>query len=915
MTRHLRGWFVLLGLVTSGAATSQVVQQVADVFTGLGEEGSSFVRSENGVVGGLTYFTLFDREHGQELWVTDGTSVNTHLFADLCPGECSSSPAGFFVNGTRLIFTANDGRHGRELWRYRSGDTAPTLIGDLNPGRADSAPAALRLSTIRIGNTVQQRIFFSAIDVLHGRELWRLADSASSSTATLELDIEPGPASSSPEVLGPTDSGFEQLVLATSSSVGREPHLLAYSAFTSPPTVSVLQDLVTSGGVFSGNVLGSKTYLVVTNSSAVSALRTELWVTEGTSATTQKLFAASQITSLTPNIALNREFFFANTAANGNEPYVTDGSVAGTLLLKDIRPGGDSSVTSGLHARAGAMLFEANNGSIGNELWRSDGTPAGTVLLKEIVSGTAGISGVNMIAAADGNMVYFANNDQLWKSDGSAAGSVLFRTFGSGLALRNLAATSGSSLLFSAFVAGEEPYASDGTSSGTVLLGNFVDGIGDANPSFLSTIGERVTFAANSDTHPIQMFSSSGSGTIPYFDAELDPIGYIGSKLLSWPAVDATFQLTDGTVAGTQTVPGMVIPGVFAGGPPFPCSVEMNGALYFSGVPDASSFNARELVRMDATLAAPVAVTALMSAGGSGFVDHCITSRNIATVNGRIVFAGALNFVATGVELMSTNGVDPPQLIGDLNPGANPSFPTLMTVLGNKLLFCANSAATGFELWITDGTAQGTHLVKDIEPGAGSSSPYGLVAAGGRVFFVATTLAEGSELWVSDGSTVGTQRVVDLFPGAGSALPQSGYSPIVAQGAHVYFSAFDGSAAPCALYRSNGNASGTRCALNQTLIDPFDRPVPTGDPLALPNGAVVFPAWRPSDGNEPRVVRNELLLPLAGANIAPGSSSSNPREFIATPRGVVYFSADDGTTGREMWKADLSEFIFQDGLE
>ena len=106
---------------------------------------------------------------------------------------------------------------------------------------------------------------------------------------------------------------------------------------------------------------------------------------------------------------------------------------------------------------------------------------------------------------------------------------------------------------------------------------------------------------------------------------------------------------------------------------------------------------------------------------------------------------------------------------------------------GPKVFFTATEATDGEELWISDGTAEGTHMVKDIYPGTTGSNPQWLCVAGNLCFFSATTPAEGTELWVSDGTDAGTKIVKNIYPGGGSSSPVN----ITALGNKVLFFAMD----------------------------------------------------------------------------------------------------------------------------
>src|SRR6185503_19760034 len=77
-------------------------------------------------------------------------------------------------------------------------------------------------------------------------------------------------------------------------------------------------------------------------------------------------------------------FFTACDGIRGVELWKSDGTDAGTVLVKDIRPGLLTSAPDQLTAMGGALYFTANDNINGVALWKSDGTDAGTVLVKKM---------------------------------------------------------------------------------------------------------------------------------------------------------------------------------------------------------------------------------------------------------------------------------------------------------------------------------------------------------------------------------------------------------------------------------------------------------------------------------------------------------------------------------------------------
>ena len=341
----------------------------------------------------------------------------------------------------------------------------------------------------------------------------------------------------------------------------------------------------------------------------------ELWKSDGTDNGTVlvKDIQAGVDSSSPENLAnINGILFFsADDGVNGFELWKSDGTEAGTILVKDIRPGDDilgrpfSSSPSNLTNVNGTLYFTAQDNAHGLELWKSDGTEAGTVLVKDILPGSSpsipdDLTAVNntlFFSASDG-----VNGEELWKSDGTEAGTVLVKDIwigNSGSGPRELIDWNGT-LFFHATdnVSGSELWKSDGTTAGTVLVKELLPIFTSLFPLELTIFKDTLFFSGDERTTARELWKTDGTdaGTVLVKDIHTGTTPSTGnpesSDLEDFEAVEGKMYFrasdvltflelweTDGTEEGTKLVIDLNLT-------PGECScpfnlTNVNGVLFF----------------------------------------------------------------------------------------------------------------------------------------------------------------------------------------------------------------------------------------------------------------------------------------------------------------------------------------------
>src|SRR5262249_52871733 len=114
-------------------------------------------------------------------------------------------------------------------------------------------------------------------------------------------------------------------------------------------------------------------------------------------------------------------YFQATAGTGGSQLFASDGTAAGTGLVKTLNPTGDARPFD-FTPFGGSLFFAANHGTNGTQLWKTDGPADGTAEVATL-TGRFGIDpGVSDPPAAGGPL-FFATTRGLAVSDGTAAGT------------------------------------------------------------------------------------------------------------------------------------------------------------------------------------------------------------------------------------------------------------------------------------------------------------------------------------------------------------------------------------------------------------------------------------------------------------------------------------------------------------
>ncbi|MFY0563985.1 ELWxxDGT repeat protein [Archangium lansingense] len=390
----------------SWAPCGFTAKRVKDIYPGPpGSSPEGLIHADDVLV-----FSGDDGTHGREPWSSSGEGHGTRLLKDLRAGTAGSDPTLFTRVGDTVFFVADDGTSGRELWKTDGTPSGTRRVKDIQPGAIGSDPRNLTV--------FKGRLYFTADDGVHGRELWR-SDGTSGGTRLVH--------NLTPDAL--TASGYELAVAGDFLYIKYITFrvILVRTDGTADGFVQLL-NFVRDNSIRTLTAVGDRLFFIHNNDEP----EWSLYVTDGSPAGTRRLrFFPDDPHDLA---AFHGQLYFASGRGTlfdepdyaGDELWRSDGTVSGTVLVKDLRPGVEGSVPRGLTVFKDFLFFTADDGVHGRELWRSDGTESGTLLLEDFELGPVGSSPEGLVG--HGTRLFFSADTtgrgrEPWMHDGGIDGA------------------------------------------------------------------------------------------------------------------------------------------------------------------------------------------------------------------------------------------------------------------------------------------------------------------------------------------------------------------------------------------------------------------------------------------------------------------------------------------------------------
>ncbi len=413
MTRAI---FFLLLFTCRDLCIAQVTPTLVSDLTP-GAAGTSFLRST--VFNGKFVFTtdcISSTSRASQLWISDGTTYGTFSLGTF---DYSWSPFGFVELNDKLFFVAADNVFGNEL-RCTDGTVAGTnVVKDIQPGRINGLGGL----PVKLFN----KLYFVAHGGYHCGEIW-VSDGSAGGTH-LFAHVDP-PSGTGCNISNPVVAN-DKLYFTVSFGPG---HLELWESDTTASSAKMLFQL-DGDEIHQVIVANRKLYYIVSTDNSVPFKDSyfSFCVSDGTQAGTFPLI--SGMLKIPDYVEMGGKLYFYGWGVYGAGIWVTDGTVAGTTLIKDsissfwcdtYQPG-----STYLTVFKNKLYFGcAGIASYNNELWVSDGTPSGTHAMMSFSAPGTGGSGTypRQLTATENYLFFKAWDDStktvnLWRSNGTVGGA------------------------------------------------------------------------------------------------------------------------------------------------------------------------------------------------------------------------------------------------------------------------------------------------------------------------------------------------------------------------------------------------------------------------------------------------------------------------------------------------------------
>ena len=500
---------------------------------------------------------------------------------------------------------------------------------------------------------------------------------------------------------------------------------------------------------------------------------------------------------------------------------------------------------------------------------------------------------------------------------------------------------------------GTELWRTDGTASGTYLVKDIAPGELSSSPAGFKILNGTVYFSAEDGAHGRELWKTDGTEQGTALVKDINPglsgshpesfFSYNGKLLFRAYSPGAYKELwhTDGTSEGTQ-----LLKDISPNGSSFPSGfIIYKSEVYFNALgPSTTSYERYGFWKTDGTVEGTVNLNDLFASveflNPKGFVEvggilyfasngglwrtdgtetgtylikqvspsGSIDPNYLLNVNGTLFFVGDDDVY--GDELWVSDGTEAgTRMVKDIRTGSAMSFPTNFAILGDFLYFRANSAENGTELWKSDGTEEGTQLVADVVPGTGGSSATPMMVLNDKLYFQARDANERPWLWQTDGTPAGTSVVTALDFGSYAQIPSIGYPHEFVLNGRLYFTV-DYYYGLTALWLTDGTTAGTQTFPPAASASAFESQAGFLLPSQFTGlgGEVFFTANDGVYGVELWKTDGSFSGTQLVKDIMPGPGSSNPSQ-LQVMNGILYFVASTSGTssGDGLWRSDGTE--------